>query len=74
MENQHQLIKGYRDLTEPEIVMINECKSLGLECAKLLDRVKAMPDIDGRCHALAHTNLQVGIMWLVRSIARPEGL
>lgn len=74
VDNQHQLIKGYRDLSMPEIAMINECKALGAECEKLLARIKTMdPPPDGRFWALAQTNLQNGCMWMVRSIAKPEG-
>lgn len=40
MDNQHKKIKGYRDLTKPEIALMNEIKAHGEQAQKLIDRVK----------------------------------
>lgn len=40
MENQHQKIKGYRDLSQEEIDLMNEIKSLGQQLESLLEKVK----------------------------------
>jgi hypothetical protein len=37
-ENQHRLIKGYRELTQPEIDLMNEIKQKGLELEALLQK------------------------------------
>lgn len=72
VDNQHKLIKGYRDLTEAEIAMMNEAKALAAQCGELVAKMTTAHPIDQRCVALAKTNLQQGFMWLIRSVARPE--
>lgn len=39
MENQHRLIKGYRDLTDDEIILINEIKVHAEETNRLCEKV-----------------------------------
>jgi hypothetical protein len=73
MENQHRLIAGYRDLSEGEIALINEIKSNGNELGALLDLLEANPGIDKRWLAIARTDLQRGMMSLIRAIAKPQG-
>jgi hypothetical protein len=73
VDNQHKKISGYRDLTEAEIALMNEVKATGATMAALVDKIQKTPDIDPRCAAIAKTELQTGLMWLVRAIARPEG-
>lgn len=41
MENQHREIKGYRDLNQDEIDLINEIKMLGVKTESLLEKVEA---------------------------------
>ncbi len=71
MENQHRAIKGYRELTESEIVAMNNIKSAGEQLGMLVQQVQNMPDVDQRWVSIARTNLQHGIMDLVRAIAKP---
>lgn len=71
MKDQHKLIKGYRDLTEAEISGMNKAKEIGINIGALIDELEANEDIDKRWLAIAKTDLQKGIMSLVRSIARP---
>ena len=40
MDNQHKLIKGYRDLTEEEIAMINEGKELAELCGEYIRKLE----------------------------------
>jgi len=72
MENQHQLIKGYRDLSEPEIAEMNRIKAAGESIGALVASVAAMPGVDQRWVAIARTELQQGFMALTRAVARPE--
>lgn len=72
MDNQHKMIKGYRDLSQEEIDGMNFVKALGKECGEMIDRLQANGFTDKRCVAIAKTKLQEGFMWAVRSIARPE--
>ena len=72
VDNQHQKIKGYRDLTEVEIGAMNDCKSVAVEVGILCDKVASMVGVDSRWVAIAKTDLQKGFMALIRSIAKPE--
>jgi hypothetical protein len=75
VENQHKLIKGYRDLSEKEIALMNECKEFAEKVGELVERMNTeavgAPLLDRRWIAIAKTDLQKGFMALVRSIAQP---
>ena len=71
MENQHQHIKGYRDLSQEEIDKMNEIKAIGEQLGSLVESLKAMESTDKRWVAEGNTDLQKGIMSLVRSVAKP---
>jgi hypothetical protein len=87
MENQHRKIKGYRELNQSEIDLMNRIKAKGEELQGLLDVCRSDDDIEGkngdelhdaaldeasRWRAIAKTHLQQGLMALVRSVAKPE--
>lgn len=71
VDNQHKKIKGYRDLTEDEIALMNEGKELAEKCREFTERVKAEAGIDQRWLSIGVTDLQKGFMAVIRSIARP---
>lgn len=71
MENQHQKIKGYRDLSQSEIDAMNSIKALEADAAELFKQVQAIPGVDQRALAIARTELQTAFMWFVRGVARP---
>jgi len=76
VDNQHKKIKGYRDLSEAEIQMMNEIKEREADLKMLLDRVgeaEDMPSDSKRWLALARTNLETGFMYAVKAVARPVG-
>lgn len=113
MDNQHQKIKGYRDLSQEEVDLMNEVKELG---AKLIEKQAELVEHLNRCKrrlhaqafggvnapvdlpvdpadysdahkeyvrfneaeplrwaAIGKTDIQTGIMALVRAIAQPGG-
>lgn len=106
MKDQHEKIKGYRDLSQQEIDLMNKIKTKGQELlelqsmviellsyqeASMLDRayrnehdapfygddvghqIKMFKQAEPfRWAAIAKTDIQTGIMALVRSIAQPE--
>lgn len=72
VDNQHQKIKGYRDLTEVEIGAMNDCKQVAIQVGILCDKVAGMDGNDKRWSSIAKTQLQQGFMALIRSIAKPE--
>lgn len=71
MENQHQHIKGYRDLSQAEIDLMNEAKDLAEKCGALVDRLRIESGIDQRWVAIGATDLQKGFMSVIRGIAKP---
>lgn len=71
MDNQHRKISGYRELSQEEIDMMNELKELGGKIGALVEKLESNPDIDTRWMEAGKMDIQVGIMKLVRSIARP---
>jgi hypothetical protein len=71
MDNQHQKISGYRDLTQGEIDLMNEVKRLASECGNLVANLRSVAELDQRWLSIGATELQQGFMALVRSIAKP---
>lgn len=93
MENQHRKIKGYRELTEYEIELMNRIKEKGAELMALQQEVfdhvvlelRTAVDVGNsevvnrhrvtepqRWANIGKTDIQTGIMALVRSVAQPE--
>jgi hypothetical protein len=72
LENQHREIKGYRELSQEEIDLMNEIKTHGIALGELMDKLKATPAVDQRWASIGATDLQKGLMALTRSIAKPE--
>lgn len=71
MDNQHRQIKGYRDLSQEEIDLMNEVKTKGAELGELVAKLRAMPGLDQRWVSIGATDLQTGLMALTRGIAQP---
>lgn len=105
MENQHRKIRGYRELSQAEIDLLNRIKAKGAELLALQEevldslrlqhydknraaeaadheeRAAALTELnrfDGaeplRWAAIGKTDIQTGIMALVRAVAQPEGV
>ena len=78
MDNQHKHIKGYRDLTEEEIALMNKIKEKEAEVGELVGELQGFHSdtdghaIDARWVHIGQTDLQKGFMALVRAVARPE--
>ena len=71
MENQHREIKGYRELNEVEIAVMNEIKTKGIELGELVAKLKASEGLDQRWISTGATDLQKGLMALTRGVAQP---
>jgi hypothetical protein len=80
VDQQHTLIKGYRDLSQSEIDAMNKIKALAEEVGTLVRSfdgpVKGTNGEgaffpDARWRAIAETQLQQGFMSLTRCIAQP---
>lgn len=75
MDNQHRLIKGYRELSQSEIDLMNEVKAMGVMVGELVAKVQKSDEyvvVDQRWAAIGRTHLQEGFMALTRSIAKPD--
>lgn len=87
MENQHRKIKGYRELSQAEIDLMNEIKAKGAELGELLNKCRGVDvevgktgdrehderlDEASRWRSIAKTHFQQGLMALTRSVAKPE--
>ena len=71
MKDQHEKIKGYRDLSQEEIDLMNEGKALAEKCGAFIDKLEANESTDKRNIAIGKTNLQQGFMWAIRGVAQP---
>lgn len=71
LDNQHKKIKGYRDLSQEEIDLMNVCKMLASEVGNTIEKLESVNNIDKRWLAIAKTDLQKGFMSLIRAIAQP---
>lgn len=78
MENQHRKIKGYRELSQDEIDLMNEIKLKGEELGHLISKLEvAHTQTAGHAIDMAwlhdgEMQLKKGIMSLVRSVAMPD--
>lgn len=71
MKDQHEKIKGYRDLSQQEIDLMNEGKALAEQVGLYIDKLQALDSTDKRWVATGKTDLQKGFMSVIRSIAQP---
>lgn len=86
MDNQHKKIKGYRDLSQEEIDLMNEIKEKGVELEALTKKLREYNndnlrgvDIEDsfifvesfRWVDIGQDHLQQGLMALTRSVAKP---
>ncbi len=71
MENQHRQIKGYRELTQVEIDLMNEIKTKGVELGELVSKLRNTEGLDQRWVSIGATDFQTGLMALTRSVAQP---
>jgi hypothetical protein len=71
MDNQHRQIKGYRELSEKEIELMNELKSKGAELGELVAKLRGTSGLDQRWVSIGATDLQTGLMALTRGVAQP---
>lgn len=72
MDNQHRLIKGYKDLDADAIAKMNAVKELGEKIEELVHALRADPKIDQRWLSIGATHHQQGLMAMVRSVAKPD--
>lgn len=64
-------IKGYRDLTEQDVELVNLIKDAEIEVGKLWNIV-GKKKTDPRWMSIAKTHFQEGFTALVRAVTKPE--
>lgn len=72
MDNQHRQIKGYRELSQGEIDLMNEIKATGIELGALVTKLRTTEGLDQRWISIGTTDLQTGLMALTRGVAQPN--
>lgn len=72
MDNQHKHIKGYRDLSQTEIDLMNLIKAKGVELGTLVEQLRSTTGLDQRWVSIGATDLQTGLMALTRGVAQPS--
>lgn len=79
VDNQHRKIKGYRDLSQNEIDLMNRIKEAGLQLEALHNSLVLMQansggeiEPDMRWVSVGKTHLQQGLMAWTRAVAKPE--
>lgn len=65
-------VKGYRELSEEEISLMNEGKALATKVGEYIDKLNSIEATDKRWVAISKTELQVGFMSIIRAVAQPE--
>jgi hypothetical protein len=71
MDNQHKHIRGYRDLSQDEIDLMNEGKALAEQVGAYVAKLKSLHGIDQRWVSIGTTHLQQGFMAVIRGVAQP---
>ncbi len=71
MENQHKHIKGYRDLTQEEVDLMNEGKVLAEQVGAYVSKLESLVATDKRWVSIGKTHLQQGFMAAIRGVAQP---
>lgn len=64
-------ITGYRQLSEAEVILMNEGKAMAIQCGEFIAKLRATPDLDQRWVSIGATDLQTGFMAVIRGIAQP---
>lgn len=68
---QQPKITGYRQLNEAEAALMNEIKTQGVVLGELVAKLRATQGLDQRWVSIGATDLQTGLMALVRGVAQP---
>ncbi len=65
-------VKGYKPQSQRNIDTVNDNKRLEETVLRVLDDLKARPDVDQRWLALGRTHLELAFMAINRAIFQPE--
>lgn len=65
-------VKGYRELTQSDVDLVNELKEAEAAYAAVWKKVKNAPGTDQRMIALARSYMETAAMWAARSVFQPD--
>lgn len=65
-------IKGYRELTEQDVELVNLIKEAEIQVGKIWHVVLDQNAVDRRWTSVAKTHFQEGFTALVRAVTKPE--
>lgn len=71
MDNQHRQIKGYRELTQEDIDLMNKIKAKGAELGELVAELYDWGHLDAEWIKIGEIDLKKGLMALTRAVAQP---
>lgn len=71
MKDQHEKIKGYRDLSQKEIDKMNAIKDAGNALGALIEDLQNIEGLDQRFVSIGKTDIQKGLAMVIRGIAQP---
>lgn len=72
MENQHRKIKGYKELTQDNIDLMNKIKEHAAVIGELVESLQSKDNLDQRWVSIGKTELQQGFMALTRGVTKPD--
>lgn len=64
-------VAGYRPQNEARLALVNANKEAEEQVLRILDRLAAQPDIDGRWFAIGRTAIEQGFMAVNRAVFQP---
>jgi len=64
-------VTGYRQLNETEAKLMNDIKLSGKTLGELIEILENTEGLDKRFIAIGKTQIQLGFMALIRSVAQP---
>lgn len=65
-------VKGYRQLTQAEVDLVNQLKEAEAAYAEVWRKVKAHQGVDQRMLALGRTHMETASMWNARAVFQPD--
>lgn len=68
---QQPKVTGYRQLNEDEAALMNAIKQEGVKLGEIVESLRQTQGLDQRWVSIGATDLQIGLMALVRAVAQP---
>lgn len=63
---------GHKEMSQEQVATMEKVRAIGTELDALITHLQALEATDKRWVAIGKTDLQTGLMALIRSIAKPD--